>query len=472
MGEHALTMSDDNLEQHIVTLFEKLECLRSSHCDSALPGRMPARLEVRTLSLWKAVVAECAASFLYVFIVCGAAGGAGVGASASAVLLATALASGCAIATLTLCFAKISGAHVSPGVSVAQCVRRRVSPLRAALYVAAQCGGAIAGAAAVYGVSVPGHAGSLSAALPGGGAGGAAWERLGAELVLSALVTAAYCAAMERRYTGAAPALLGAAYCAAGFVSMPSINPARSLGPSFVLSRWESHWVSWVGGLGGGIACALILEWGSRRPPTDLSRASSPRDLDQLDRVDKPFPYRSYCSAAAPRPDPEPLYSGTKSLYCRSPPPARHTLHRSQSVYSSSTAAGASLVAAQSLLLRPHAAPLAAHNAHNAHSAHTAHSVHNQNAHNAQREPAYGTANGIRPGPAGAAVPERRESVYSAGGSVSVGTGTTGGPGAGAGGGAGAGALGTARRGPLASDDSAYGSTYRAYRPPPRHDHY
>lgn len=110
MGEQTFNIPDDHLEQHIVTLFEKLECLRSANQhDAGLAGRVPARLEVRTLSLWKAVVAECAASFLYVFIVCGAAGGAGVGASASAVLLSTALASGCAIATLTLCFANISG---------------------------------------------------------------------------------------------------------------------------------------------------------------------------------------------------------------------------------------------------------------------------------------------------------------------------------------------------------------------------
>lgn len=112
MGEQTFSIPDDNLEQHIVTLFEKLECLRSNanaNGDAVLPGRVPARMEVRTLSLWKAVVAECAASFLYVFIVCGAAGGAGVGASASAVSLATALASGCAIATITLCFANISG---------------------------------------------------------------------------------------------------------------------------------------------------------------------------------------------------------------------------------------------------------------------------------------------------------------------------------------------------------------------------
>lgn len=104
-------MPDESLEQHIVTLFEKLECMRRDGSTSSVVGcgRVPVRMELSSLALWKAVIAECAASFLYVFIVCGAAGGAGVGASTSAVLLATALASGCAMATLTLCFSQLSG---------------------------------------------------------------------------------------------------------------------------------------------------------------------------------------------------------------------------------------------------------------------------------------------------------------------------------------------------------------------------
>lgn len=58
---------------------------------------------------YRSISAECLASFLYVFIVCGAAAGAGVGASVSSVLLASALASGFAITTLTQCFSQISG---------------------------------------------------------------------------------------------------------------------------------------------------------------------------------------------------------------------------------------------------------------------------------------------------------------------------------------------------------------------------
>lgn len=116
---------------------------------------------------------------------------------------------------------------------------------------------------------------------------------------------------------------------------MPYLNPARSLGPSFVLSKWESHWVYWVGPLCGAVACGLLHEWGVRR---DRSPSAPPSDEDNYDDLDKgggtfpPQQFRhatTYCSAAAPRPERnEPLYGGTKSLYCRSPPPTRHPLHR------------------------------------------------------------------------------------------------------------------------------------------------
>lgn len=60
-------------------------------------------------SFSRAIISECMASFLYVFIVCGAAAGAGIGASVSSVLLTTSIASGLAIAVLTHCFLHISG---------------------------------------------------------------------------------------------------------------------------------------------------------------------------------------------------------------------------------------------------------------------------------------------------------------------------------------------------------------------------
>lgn len=147
-------------------------------------------------------MSECLASFLYVFIVCGAAAGAGIGASVSSVLITTCLASGLAIAVLTHCFIHISGkppstkqrkvqavlpiclwlefmigflhlfccsgivkqlreliyisdcfagAHINPAVTIACFFTRLISPLRTTMYIAAQLGGGIAGAALLYG---------------------------------------------------------------------------------------------------------------------------------------------------------------------------------------------------------------------------------------------------------------------------------------------------------------------------------
>lgn len=90
-------------------------------------ARLKMHTELRMLTFWRlvtilkivkfklknisyrAIISECMASFLYVFIVCGAAAGAGIGASVSSVLLTTSLASGLSMAVLTHCFIHISG---------------------------------------------------------------------------------------------------------------------------------------------------------------------------------------------------------------------------------------------------------------------------------------------------------------------------------------------------------------------------
>lgn len=46
------------------------------------------------------------------------------------------------------------GAHMNPAVTLALALTRQVTPLRAALFVAAHCGGGIAGAALLYGYVV------------------------------------------------------------------------------------------------------------------------------------------------------------------------------------------------------------------------------------------------------------------------------------------------------------------------------
>ncbi len=66
----------------------------------------------------------------------------------------SAAAAGLAAAMLAACFGSVSGGHANPAVTCALALAQAISPLRAALYICAQCGGAIAGAALVLGVLV------------------------------------------------------------------------------------------------------------------------------------------------------------------------------------------------------------------------------------------------------------------------------------------------------------------------------
>lgn len=109
--------------------------------------------EIRTLEFWRAIIAECLSSFFYVFLLCAThiswTGGSHLSYQPNWLIMS--FTSGCAMATLSQCFGHISGAHVNPAVTCAFLVTSKITPLRALLYVVAQCGGSIAGAALLYG---------------------------------------------------------------------------------------------------------------------------------------------------------------------------------------------------------------------------------------------------------------------------------------------------------------------------------
>lgn len=43
-----------------------------------------------------------------------------------------------------------AGGHINPALSTAMLITRRISPIRAVMFIAAQCGGAVGGAAIIY----------------------------------------------------------------------------------------------------------------------------------------------------------------------------------------------------------------------------------------------------------------------------------------------------------------------------------
>lgn len=148
---------------------------------------------------------------------------------------------------------------------------------------------------------------------------------------------------------------------------MPYLNPARSLGPAFVLNKWENHFIYWLGPLLGGAVSGIIYEIifnprkGNRRNKEidESSSMNSDGDINYDVELEKPntlqpkfhrAPFNSYstapgteqtqqqgyCQTYSNGPKVEPIYGGTRSLYCKSPPLTRANLHRSQSVYAKS----------------------------------------------------------------------------------------------------------------------------------------
>lgn len=117
--------------------------------------------DLRSGYFWISLVAEAVGTFVLVLIGCGTClGGSSPDGSSNAswensepTKVQISLAFGLAVATVVWNVAHISGGHVNPAVTIAMLCARRISIIRAALYVFAQCAGAVAGAAVLAGLT-------------------------------------------------------------------------------------------------------------------------------------------------------------------------------------------------------------------------------------------------------------------------------------------------------------------------------
>jgi len=99
------------VDAHIVTILSRLSALRENNAADIADRKAPMSIEVRSLELWRAVAVECLATFFFGLVVAGAAAASAVSGSGLSVL-ATAVASGFAIAAISLIFGHISGKKV------------------------------------------------------------------------------------------------------------------------------------------------------------------------------------------------------------------------------------------------------------------------------------------------------------------------------------------------------------------------
>jgi len=293
--------------------------------------RVNMQTEVRTLEFWRAIIAECVATFLLVVMVSSshqslAAGG----ASGAQMQLFLAVATGLAVIVLTRAFLSVSGAHLNPALTLSAIFSKKISLLRASLYICAQCGGAIAGAALVYGIH--GAQDQFS---------GAIVADFAMEFILTFVVAFTYFCSTNP-YSPSQPLLdpavtIGLSYMACLSCYKGALNPARALGPAFVANKFLLHWIFWVGPILGGICGAVCHKFifnvhKPRLVKKDMENCSLRSDEDMLDDLERVKQMRSNMInqnilTEAPnhtihqgkqyrRPmDCDSVYGGTKSMY-------------------------------------------------------------------------------------------------------------------------------------------------------------
>ncbi|CAN6293217.1 unnamed protein product [Urochloa humidicola] len=244
------------------------------------PQPVMAASELRRWSLYRAAIAEFVATLLFLYVTVATvigykrqaesdpSGCGGIG------VLGIAWAFGGMIFLLVYCTAGISGGHINPAVTFALLLARKVSVPRAALYVAAQCLGAVCGAGIVRAIHSPGsferHGGGANAVGDGYGRGtGLVAEVVGTFVLVYTVFSAtdAKRNARDSHIPVLAPLPIGFAVFVVHLATIPvtgtGINPARSFGAAVVYNKataWHDQWIFWVGPLIGAAMATLYHE--------------------------------------------------------------------------------------------------------------------------------------------------------------------------------------------------------------------
>ncbi|KAK9125996.1 hypothetical protein Scep_014842 [Stephania cephalantha] len=238
--------------------------------------------ELTQWSFYRALIAEFIATLLFLYITvltvigyksqidpknngdeCG-----GVG------ILGIAWAFGGMIFILVYCTAGISGGHINPAVTFGLFLARKVSLIRAVMYMVAQCLGAICGVGLVKGfqkayyVRYGGGANMLAEGYNKG-------TGLGAEIIGTFVLVYTVFSATDPKRSARdshvpvlAPLPIGFAVFMVHLATIPitgtGINPARSLGAAVIYNKekaWDDQWIFWVGPFIGAAIAAIYHQF-------------------------------------------------------------------------------------------------------------------------------------------------------------------------------------------------------------------
>ncbi|CAH1402035.1 unnamed protein product [Nezara viridula] len=180
----------------------------------------------------------------------------------------------------------VSGAHLNPAVTCGALVVGKVTIIRAALYIVAQCLGGIAGTGVLKAVTPTEFQQTLGSTLvsepltiP---------QAIAVEFLLGFVLIFVVFGVTDPNKPEAkipAPLAIGLAVVIGHLSSIQytgsSMNPARSLGSAIASNNWANHWVYWLGPCLGGIAAALLYTFVFAAPP--ITTQYSPVQMKRLD---------------------------------------------------------------------------------------------------------------------------------------------------------------------------------------------
>lgn len=225
---------------------------------------MALKAELASVEGRRALAAELLGTLLFVVFSAGTVavtGGLLAERMTSARLLAVALAHGLAYSIFVAAALPISGGHLNPAVTLAALMSKRIGAVKALMYMASQCAGAVAGALLLM-VMIPasmhGTLGSDMLAARVTGAGGLVTEIVLTSVLVAAVLAAARNASPVRLAVIGLVVVLGQLF--GGPLTGASMNPARSFGPALVAGVWNNHWVYWLGPFVGAAVAIFIYD--------------------------------------------------------------------------------------------------------------------------------------------------------------------------------------------------------------------
>ncbi|GAB2222734.1 hypothetical protein Droror1_Dr00016858 [Drosera rotundifolia] len=243
------------------------------------PAPLIDPVELSKWSFYRALIAEFVATLLFLYIGVRTVIGYSVSTTAASPcggvgILGIAWAFGGMIFILVYCTAGISGGHINPAVTFGLFLARKVSLVRAVLYIFAQCAGAIVGVGLAKGFQksfYEDNGGAANVVAHGYTKG----VGLGAEIIGTfVLVYTVFSATDPKRVARdshvpvLAPLPIGFAVFMVHLATIPitgtGINPARSLGAAVIYNRkhaWDDQWIFWAGPFIGAAIAAFYYQF-------------------------------------------------------------------------------------------------------------------------------------------------------------------------------------------------------------------